>query len=56
MLAVADIKTIADLAHSHQSYLIVGNTFITPVLFHVLTEGSDDVINSVSKFANGDGM
>lgn len=55
MMTVANIKAIADLAHSHQSYLIVDNTFMTPVLFHALTDGADVVINSLTKFANGHG-
>ncbi len=55
MVTVANIKAIADLAHSHQSYLIVDNTFMTPVLFHSLTDGADVVINSLTKLTNGHG-
>lgn len=55
MMTVANIGELSKLAHSHKSYLIVDNTFMTAVLFQSITAGADIVINSLTKFANGHG-
>lgn len=55
MMSIADIHTLAQLAHTKNSYLVVDNTFMTAVLFQALNSGADIVINSLTKFANGHG-
>lgn len=50
---LADIPTIADIAHAAGAKLVVDNTFTTPILFCPLKHGADVSINSLTKFLNG---
>ena len=52
-LPVADIAALAELAHQHDTKLLVDNTFATPVLCRPLELGADLVMESVSKMING---
>jgi cystathionine beta-lyase/cystathionine gamma-synthase len=52
-LHVADITSLAELAHERQAKLLVDNTFATPVLCRPLELGADLVLESVSKMMNG---
>ena len=54
-LFVADIKELADLAHSHEVPLIVDSTIATPVLMRPFEFGADIVVHSVSKALCGSG-
>jgi O-acetylhomoserine (thiol)-lyase len=54
-LDVADIRALADLAHSHDLPLIVDSTTATPVLLQPLSLGADVVVHSSSKYINGSG-
>lgn len=54
-LDVADIKTIADIAHKHGLPLVVDGTFTTPYLLGTIEYGADIVINSLSKWMSGHG-
>lgn len=54
-LDVADIKSLADLAHSHNLPLFVDSTVTTPFILKPLTLGADVVIHSTSKALNGNG-
>ena len=54
-LNVADIKSLADLAHSKNLPLFVDNTVTTPYLIRPLDFGADVVIHSTSKMINGGG-
>jgi methionine-gamma-lyase len=51
-LKVADIRTLADLAHRHQAVLVVDNTF-SPIIVSPARLGADIVIHSLTKFVNG---
>ncbi|MDR1929779.1 MAG: aminotransferase class I/II-fold pyridoxal phosphate-dependent enzyme [Treponema sp.] len=53
--AVADLETLADLAHRHGIPLVVDNTFATPYLLNPIKYGADIVIYSATKALNGHG-
>ncbi|MBI2480210.1 MAG: aminotransferase class I/II-fold pyridoxal phosphate-dependent enzyme [Planctomycetia bacterium] len=52
-LYVADIASLAEIAHQRRAKLLVDNTFATPVLCRPLELGADLVLESVSKMMNG---
>jgi O-acetylhomoserine (thiol)-lyase len=52
---VADIETLADIAHRHGVPLIVDNTFATPYLCRPFDYGADIVVHSATKFIGGHG-
>jgi cystathionine beta-lyase/cystathionine gamma-synthase len=52
-LQVADIATLAEIAHRHNARLLVDNTFATPILCQPLTLGADLVMESITKMMNG---
>lgn len=52
-LDVTDIRKLADLAHAHGLPLIVDNTTATNFLVQPLKLGADIVVNSSSKYING---
>ncbi len=54
-LKVADLRAIADLAHSRQPpiQVIVDNTFATPYLQQPLALGCDVVVHSTTKYLGG---
>ena len=53
LMRVADIDTLAKMAHEVGALLIVDNTFTTPFAIRPLDHGADIVINSLTKFLNG---
>ena len=52
-LDVTDIPELAKLAHEHGLPLIIDNTVATPFLVRPIQQGADIVINSTSKYVNG---
>lgn len=52
-LDVTDIKRLAELAHAHGLPLIIDNTTATSYLIRPLELGADIVVNSSSKYING---
>jgi O-succinylhomoserine sulfhydrylase len=52
---IADIQALADLAHTHNSLLVVDNCFCTPVLQQPFALGADVVIHSATKYLDGQG-
>lgn len=52
---VADIRALADLAHSAGAQLVVDNCFCTPALQQPLTLGADIVVHSATKYLDGQG-
>ncbi|MDO5134515.1 MAG: O-acetylhomoserine aminocarboxypropyltransferase/cysteine synthase [Eubacteriales bacterium] len=52
---VADIETLANLAHSQGVPLVVDNTFATPYLVRPISYGADIVVHSATKFIGGHG-
>ncbi|WP_029423099.1 bifunctional o-acetylhomoserine/o-acetylserine sulfhydrylase [Alicyclobacillus macrosporangiidus] len=54
-LDVADLASLADIAHRHGVPLIVDNTFATPYLCRPIEHGADIVIHSATKYIGGHG-
>lgn len=52
---VADIRALAELAHSVGAMLVVDNCFCTPALQQPLALGADLVVHSATKFIDGQG-
>jgi cystathionine gamma-synthase len=52
-LEVADIETIARAAHEAGAYVVVDNTFATPLRQQPLTRGADLVVHSATKYLAG---
>jgi len=52
---VLDIERVADIAHEHDTALMVDNTFATPYLCKPLDWGADIVVHSATKFIGGHG-
>jgi len=55
LLKVADIPTLAELAHRHGAALLVDNTFASPYLLNPFRHGADYVIHSATKYLSGHG-
>lgn len=55
MLAVTDIRAVAEIVHSHPSkpLLVVDNTFATPYLQQPLELGADLAVYSMTKYLGG---
>jgi cystathionine gamma-synthase len=52
-LEIADIETIAAAAHAVGAYVVVDNTFATPLRQLPLTRGADLVVHSATKYLSG---
>ncbi|MDP5209941.1 O-succinylhomoserine sulfhydrylase [Microbulbifer sp. 2205BS26-8] len=52
---VADIRALAEVAHSAGALLVVDNCFCTPALQRPLALGADLVVHSATKFLDGQG-
>ncbi|WP_309647894.1 aminotransferase class I/II-fold pyridoxal phosphate-dependent enzyme [Nocardioides sp.] len=52
-LEIADIAAIAAAAHDAGAYVVVDNTFATPLLQQPLSLGADIVVHSVTKYLAG---
>jgi cystathionine gamma-synthase/methionine-gamma-lyase len=55
LLKVADVPSLAGLAHAHGAALIVDNTFASPFLFNPFQHGADYVVHSATKYIAGHG-
>ncbi len=54
-LDIADIETLASIAHEHKLPLIIDNTSASPALVRPIEWGADIVVNSATKFLGGHG-
>jgi O-acetylhomoserine (thiol)-lyase len=52
---VADLETLAEIAHKNGIPLVVDNTFATPFLLRPIEHGADIVVHSATKFIGGHG-
>ena len=52
---VADLETLAEIAHRHKIPLVVDSTFATPYLVRPIEHGADIVVHSATKFIGGHG-
>lgn len=55
LLKVADLPTVAELAHASGAEMIVDSTFATPYLLRPLALGADYVVHSSTKYLGGHG-
>ena len=53
LLGIADIATLADLAHDAGALLVIDNTFASPYLQQPLSLGADIVTHSTTKYCGG---
>lgn len=53
--SVTDIDRISEIAHKHNTIVIVDNTFGTPYLIRPTEHGADVVVHSATKFIGGHG-
>jgi methionine-gamma-lyase len=54
-LACVDIAALSDLAHRHDAWCAIDNTFSTPLLQQPFAHGVDFIIHSTTKYLNGHG-
>ncbi len=54
-LVTPDIERVADIAHDHDTPLVVDNTFATPYLCNPIEHGADLVWESTTKWIHGSG-
>lgn len=52
-LAISDLEAISKIAHANNAFLVVDNTFMSPVLQQPFELGADMIIHSMTKFLNG---
>ncbi len=52
-LQVSDIEAIGKIAHQYGAYLVVDNTFASPVLQQPISLGADIVVHSATKYISG---
>lgn len=55
LMKVADVPSLAELAHRYGAQLIVDNTFASPYLFNPIAHGADYVVHSLTKYIGGHG-
>jgi cystathionine beta-lyase/cystathionine gamma-synthase len=55
LMKVADVPSLAEMAHAAGASLIVDNTFATPYLFRPLEHGADYAVHSATKYLAGHG-
>jgi cystathionine gamma-lyase len=53
LMTISDIAAVAEVAHRHQAWLAVDNTFATPALTRPLEWGADIVMHSATKYLGG---
>jgi cystathionine beta-lyase/cystathionine gamma-synthase len=55
LLKVADVPSLAAMAHRHGASFLLDNTFASPYLFNPIRHGVDYVIHSATKYISGHG-
>jgi len=55
LMKVADVPSLAILAHRYRAKLLVDNTFASPYLFNPIAHGTDYAIHSITKYIGGHG-
>ena len=53
LMRLTDIRTVADICHSHSIELSIDNTFLSPYLQQPIALGADIVMHSTTKYLNG---
>jgi methionine-gamma-lyase len=52
-LKIADLEAICKIAKKHNIYVVVDNTFASPILQNPIDFGADLVVHSLTKYING---
>ncbi len=55
-MTIVDLAAVAEIAHAHDAWVVVDNTFATPYHQRPLTLGCDVVIHSTTKYLTGHGV
>lgn len=55
-MAIVDLAAVAEIAHRHNAWLFVDNTFASPFCQRPLTLGADVVLHSTTKYLAGHGV
>lgn len=55
-MEVVDLAHIIELAHKHQAWVMVDNTFASPYCQRPLSLGADIVVHSTTKYLSGHGL
>jgi len=55
-LEVVDLQAVAEIAHAHNAWVMVDNTFSTPYCVRPLSMGYDVVVHSTTKYLTGHGL
>lgn len=54
-MALVDLEAVAGIAHRHNAWLVVDNTFASPYCQRPLSLGADVVVHSATKYLSGHG-
>lgn len=54
-MRLVDIAAISAIAHAHDAYVVVDNTYATPYLTQPIKHGADIVVHSATKYLGGHG-
>ena len=55
-MTIVDLAAVAEIAHRHNAWLMVDNTFASPYCTRPLTLGTDVVVHSTTKYLCGHGL
>ncbi|HZU87594.1 MAG TPA: aminotransferase class I/II-fold pyridoxal phosphate-dependent enzyme [Anaerolineaceae bacterium] len=55
-MSLVDLRKLSELAHEHNAWVMVDNTFATPYCQRPLSLGVDVVIHSTTKYLSGHGL
>lgn len=55
-MALVDLQAVIDIAHQHDAWVYVDNTFATPYCQRPLSLGADVIIHSTTKYLSGHGL
>ena len=53
VLRITDLRRACDIAHAHDVFVVVDNTFASPYIQRPIEFGADLVVHSTTKFLNG---
>ncbi|MGH7601661.1 MAG: trans-sulfuration enzyme family protein, partial [bacterium] len=53
LLNIVDIRALSDIAHNHDAFSIVDNTFLSPYNQRPFELGADLIVHSTTKYLNG---
>ncbi|NOZ49159.1 MAG: PLP-dependent transferase [Chloroflexi bacterium] len=55
-MALVDLAAVSEIAHAHQAWVMVDNTFATPYHQRPLSYGCEIVVHSTTKYLTGHGL